>query len=308
MPAAPAMAKGGATGGSPAYGGTQVSERPMITGLSCLSGCSASSASYSARPVRVSRQATLKIRGRNMSGVQAVLFAGGPGGGDDVRVDPVGVGKMSVDVSVPKKAASGPVLVLASDTVSSPSRQRLLVIDPPGGGDHADGNGNKGDGGGGNGGGGGGASDSIAWPVPSHLIFSPFGENRGDHFHSGIDISAPIGTPVRAAAPGTVLFAGPSGAYGNFICLAHSTLSTCYAHLGEMLVTVGTQVSRGQQVGLAGMTGNSSGPHVHFEVRTGTRMWAPAVDPLKYLSGEVMSNTGSAPHGDARAALRVPLD
>jgi hypothetical protein len=307
------MAKSGASGGSPAYGGTQVTVRPMITGLSCLSGCSsASSASVSSRPVKVRPDATVKIRGRNLSGVQSVLFTGAPGSGDDVRVDPAGVGRLSVDVSVPGKAVSGPIVLLASNMSSPPSRQRLLMIDPPrGDGGHGDGDNGDGDhhgDGGGNsdkGGGGGGASDSLIWPVPSHMILSPFGENRGSHFHSGVDILAPVGTPVKAAAGGTVLFAGPSGAYGNYICVAHSTLSTCYAHLGQMLVTAGTQVSRGQELGLSGMTGNSTGPHLHFEVRTGTRMWATAVDPLGLLDGEVMSRTPTTAHS---ASVRSPLD
>jgi murein DD-endopeptidase MepM/ murein hydrolase activator NlpD len=280
--------------------------RPVILGFSCMQGCGAGVSSL--RPVSVRPDGTLKIRGRNLSGVRTVLFAGGAGRSDDVRAEPSGVGRMSIDVSVPSRARSGPIVLLASNLSSSPSRQRLIISEPRRGGDGGDDDdddrgGDDGDNDSGKGGGGGAGSDSLAWPVPRAPIYGAFGENRGSHVHAGIDISARVGTPVKAAGSGRVLFAGPSGAYGNYVCVAHASVSTCYAHLGQMLVSAGDSVSRGQVVGYAGMTGNSSGPHLHFEVRNGTLMYGLPLDPGRYLPGGVPAKTGtSSPQSSARAA------
>jgi murein DD-endopeptidase MepM/ murein hydrolase activator NlpD len=98
--------------------------------------------------------------------------------------------------------------------------------------------------------------------------------------HEGIDIAVPTGTPVGAAAPGTVIYAGWLGGYGNLVVVDHGNgLSTAYAHNSQLLVGVGTVVGTGTTISLSGNTGNSSGPHVHFEVRVG----GSAVDPLGYL-------------------------
>lgn len=98
--------------------------------------------------------------------------------------------------------------------------------------------------------------------------------------HDGVDIAAPGGTPIRAAADGTVTRAGWNGGYGNYTCLEHAGgLSTCYAHQSQILVKPGQQVRRGEVIGKVGSTGNSTGDHLHFEVRrNGT-----AVDPTPYL-------------------------
>lgn len=99
-------------------------------------------------------------------------------------------------------------------------------------------------------------------------------------FHAGVDIAAPGGTPIRAAADGTVTRAGWNGGYGNYTCLAHGDgLSTCYAHQSQILVEAGQEVRRGQVIGRVGTTGNSTGNHLHFEVR---RDGSP-VDPTAYL-------------------------
>lgn len=287
--AGPAAAENGGTanGGSSPNGGSGLRVRPVIVGLTCLQRCGASSASAGARPVAVRADGVLKIRGRNMSAVKTVIFTGRAGSRDDVRVSPSGVGRLSVDVRVPARATSGRVVLLASPlTYSSPSPGPVMVLPkdepskdpapakaPPTGPP---------------------SSAGLVWPVPRAPIYGVFGENRGTHFHSGIDISSPVGTPIQAAAAGRVLFSGPQGAYGNFICIAHSTVSTCYAHLSEMLAMVGTSVGRGQVIGKVGMTGNSRGPHLHFEVRTGTRMWATAVDPMAYLPGGLTTARASA--------------
>jgi murein DD-endopeptidase MepM/ murein hydrolase activator NlpD len=98
--------------------------------------------------------------------------------------------------------------------------------------------------------------------------------------HEGIDIGCAFGAPNRAAASGTVIHAGWLGGYGNLVVVDHGNgLSTAYAHASSIVVGVGQSVSQGQTVSLVGSTGNSSGPHLHFEVRVNGN----AVDPLLYL-------------------------
>lgn len=97
------------------------------------------------------------------------------------------------------------------------------------------------------------------------------------HLHTGLDIAAPRGTPVRAAASGVVLFAGWYGGYGKLVVLDHGQgLSTLYGHLSVVGVAVGQRVARNQVIGRVGSTGYSTGPHLHFEVRQNGR----PVDPL----------------------------
>jgi murein DD-endopeptidase MepM/ murein hydrolase activator NlpD len=120
-------------------------------------------------------------------------------------------------------------------------------------------------------------SGRLIWPINGTLT-SGFGMRWG-RMHEGIDISAPTGTQIRAAASGTVELAGPTGGYGNYTCIGHGGgLSTCYAHQSQILVS-GGQVAQGQTIGLVGSTGSSTGPHLHFEVRVNGQ----AVDPLGYL-------------------------
>ena len=121
-----------------------------------------------------------------------------------------------------------------------------------------------------------------------------FGCPRPGHMHAGMDFLAPVGTPVRAAQDGVVaLLEGPgqSGGYGNFVCLQHHTrMATCYAHLAAFApkVRMGAILERGQVLGLVGMTGNTTGAHLHFEVRRGAASCLGcAVDPAPYLSGDV---------------------
>jgi murein DD-endopeptidase MepM/ murein hydrolase activator NlpD len=119
----------------------------------------------------------------------------------------------------------------------------------------------------------------LAWPVVG-LVGSPFGP-RGDAFHPGIDIVASMGTPVRAAASGRVRFAAwNAGGYGNLVVVKiGGGVATMYAHLGEIDVRPGQAVTAGEQLGLVGMTGNATGPHLHFEVR----IHGASVDPLPAL-------------------------
>ncbi len=121
-------------------------------------------------------------------------------------------------------------------------------------------------------------SGALGWPV-SGPVTSGFGSRWG-RMHEGIDIGVGEGTPVRAAAAGTVIYAGWMSGYGNLVVVDHGNgLSTAYAHNSSLAVSVGQSVAAGELVSYSGNTGNSTGPHVHFEVRVN----GSAVDPLGYL-------------------------
>jgi murein DD-endopeptidase MepM/ murein hydrolase activator NlpD len=126
---------------------------------------------------------------------------------------------------------------------------------------------------------------ALSYPVANPVITSTFGYRihpiYGDRrLHTGVDFAANVGTPVLAAATGTVVFAGWMSGYGNAVVIDHGgALATLYAHNSALLVSVGQLVKRGQRISSAGSTGNSTGPHLHFEVRVkGT-----PVDPMSYL-------------------------
>lgn len=123
-----------------------------------------------------------------------------------------------------------------------------------------------------------------AWIFPvSGPITGVFGEQRPGHLHAGVDIAAPEGTPIRAAASGRVALMQPTGAsggYGNYTCVQHtSTLSSCYAHQVRFGTSVGASVAKGQVIGYVGNTGNSFGAHLHFEARIN----GVPVQPMNYL-------------------------
>jgi murein DD-endopeptidase MepM/ murein hydrolase activator NlpD len=122
------------------------------------------------------------------------------------------------------------------------------------------------------------SSAGLIWPV-NGPVTSPFGYRWGA-LHAGIDIGVPYGTPIHAAASGTVVLAGWTGGYGNYTCIDHGGgLATCYAHQSSYAVSAGAQVSQGQVIGYVGNTGHSFGAHLHFEVRINGN----PVDPLGYL-------------------------
>jgi murein DD-endopeptidase MepM/ murein hydrolase activator NlpD len=130
--------------------------------------------------------------------------------------------------------------------------------------------------------------DGAAAPPPAPavarpsdgLLTSPFGPRWG-RLHGGIDLAAGPGSPVRAAAPGTVSAAGAEGAYGNVVRIRHADgVETVYAHLSAAEVAVGATVAAGEQIGREGNTGRSTGSHLHFEVRQSD----VAVDPLRWLA------------------------
>ena len=124
----------------------------------------------------------------------------------------------------------------------------------------------------------------LAWPIQGQIT-SSFGMRVHPTFktkivHTGIDIKGAQGTPVGAAGPGEVLFAGWLRGYGQVIIIDHgNNLSTVYAHLSSMSVREGAAVKKGQTIGAVGSTGVATGAHLHFEVRVG----GEARDPMKYL-------------------------
>lgn len=124
--------------------------------------------------------------------------------------------------------------------------------------------------------------NGYIWPTKG-VLTSGYGMRWG-RMHKGIDIAAPIGTPIVAAAPGIVVSAGwNSGGYGNLVELQHPDGSlTLYAHNNRILVRRGQEVAQGQQISEMGSTGRSTGPHLHFEVHPNGR---GAVNPIAYLPG-----------------------
>lgn len=126
----------------------------------------------------------------------------------------------------------------------------------------------------------------LGWPCPSSSrITSPYGYRilfGVRDFHTGIDIGAVHGSNICAAESGTVILAnyGWNGGYGNYIIINHGNgITTRYAHASQLYVTAGQSVSRGQVIAAVGTTGNSTGPHLHFEVRTN----GSHTNPLNYL-------------------------
>ncbi|WP_406147963.1 M23 family metallopeptidase [Streptomyces sp. NBC_01012] len=136
------------------------------------------------------------------------------------------------------------------------------------------------------------AKKKASWEAPvSHYVLSATYGTGGDRWaskHSGQDFAVPIGTKVEAAHTGRVVKAGPNGggdgpAYGNAIVIKHANGKySQYAHLSKIEVKVGDRVNTGDEIARSGNTGNSSGPHLHFEIRTSPN-YGSALDPVAYL-------------------------
>lgn len=124
------------------------------------------------------------------------------------------------------------------------------------------------------------ASTALDWPMYGRIT-SGFGPRWG-RFHEGIDIAGATGASVRAAAAGVVRQSGWVGGYGKLVVLDHGDgLATYYGHNSQLLVTRGMSVERGQVISKVGSTGDSTGPHVHFEVR----LHGQAKNPFLWLRG-----------------------
>lgn len=134
--------------------------------------------------------------------------------------------------------------------------------------------------------------NAASWktPVKKYTLTASYGTGgaRWAAKHSGQDFAVPIGTTVTAAHTGTVVKAGPNGAgdgpaYGNAVVIKHSNGKySQYAHLSKVNVKIGQHVKTGQKIALSGNTGNSSGPHLHFEIRT-TPNYGSALNPAAFL-------------------------
>lgn len=133
---------------------------------------------------------------------------------------------------------------------------------------------------------------AVTWqkPVAAYTLSATFGKGGTlwSHKHSGQDFACPVGTPVKAVHDGVVVKAGPNGAgdgpaYGNAIVIKHADRTySQYAHLSKIKVSIGQKVAKGALIGLSGNTGNSTGPHLHFEIRT-TPNYGSAVNPVTFL-------------------------
>lgn len=132
----------------------------------------------------------------------------------------------------------------------------------------------------------------MDWPITQN-----YGETITSSFHTGIDYACPLNTPILASADGTVVFAGwDKTGYGNMVIVQHSQdCATLYAHLGSIHVSVGEKVKQGYLLGHSGSTGNSTGPHLHFEARKQWNDYKSHFDPFTLPLKSVYDNTESAP-------------
>ena len=127
-----------------------------------------------------------------------------------------------------------------------------------------------------------GSPASYIWPIRLIDVSSPYGRRNG-RLHAGIDLRAPRGTPILAAADGRVKFSGYNRGYGHMVVIDHGNgIETAYAHNSRNVVGEGQYVKQGQIVGRVGRTGNATGNHVHFEFRRDGR----ALNPTHYVKSQ----------------------
>jgi len=148
-----------------------------------------------------------------------------------------------------------------------------------------------------------GSDRELADPLRAARLTQPFGCTGlelepwsvgcpSHHFHSGIDLGAPVGSLVRAASPGVVKVGQDPRGYGTFVVVRRDAeFSTLYGHLSAVLVESGEYVGAGEVLGETGSSGNSTGPHLHFEVRVA----GEPVDPLPMLAARIAAGGGAAP-------------
>lgn len=123
------------------------------------------------------------------------------------------------------------------------------------------------------------SKNRLANPLKKGVLTSKYGMRRGKK-HDGIDLGAPLGTPIVASEDGVVIYEGKIGGYGKVLIIKHQgKLKTVYAHNRKNFVKQGDMVKRGQKIAEVGTTGNATGPHIHFEVRCSRK----AVNPLPYI-------------------------
>lgn len=142
------------------------------------------------------------------------------------------------------------------------------------------------------------------WPTVCKTISQPYGRKNARYvkgYHTGVDIACANGSPIRAVADGTITFAGWNGAYGNQVKQSVNGNEVWYNHMSRIEVKKGDGVSAGSILGRLGTTGQSTGPHLHLELRINGK----DVDPMPYLSGSKVVPAGST---DATQASLNPLD
>jgi murein DD-endopeptidase MepM/ murein hydrolase activator NlpD len=178
-----------------------------------------------------------------------------PGARRPLDVPPLAPGTAAEPEDVPERPAPGPPVHPPAPTAEAPP----AAASPPAPRSRAE-------------------RGRLRWPVKG-LLYSRFGMRQGQR-HDGIDVAAPEGAPVTAAADGTVVYAGQQSGYGHVVILRHpGGLLTLYAHNARVLVSEGSRVKAGEAIARVGQSGSTTGPHLHFEVREGTR----PRDPLLYL-------------------------
>ena len=265
-----ALAQDTSTANTHTGGARGPSAIPKLAEVACRSECGSHTRSASTRTgTRVHSKSVLRIKGRDMQTVQKVVFLGRPGSADDVFVTPNRITSRVLTITVPASASTGRIVATTSDGWSSkPSRSPVSVHQhappPPPPGATA-------------------PSDQLIWPVRGPIT-GKFGEDRGSRYHAGLDISASGGTPIKAAAAGTIVLREWTSGYGNYTCVAHASITTCYAHQSRLgSQPKGAPVKQGDVIGYVGNTGNSRGNHLHLEVRRGTKPWGTPLDPTRYL-------------------------
>jgi len=128
---------------------------------------------------------------------------------------------------------------------------------------------------------------SFVYPVVKPRLSSKYGNRihpifKSRRHHTGVDLAAPLGAPVRAIYKGTVVFADPYAGYGNLIVIMHGQgMTSHYGHLDKIKVSIGDKVDAGQIIATLGSSGQSTGPHLHFEIRHNGQV----LDPEKYIPG-----------------------
>lgn len=153
-------------------------------------------------------------------------------------------------------------------------------------------------------------ASGIVWPSDTRTISQPFGAQNGhdNGGHPGVDIAAPMNSPIYAATSGRVISAGPASGFGQWIRIqAPDGTVTVYGHMypQNMFVKVGDTVQAGQRIALVGANGNSTGPHLHFEVHQNIN--AGPEDPIAFLNSHGATSAGQAQQGDGVLALSAEL-
>ncbi len=143
------------------------------------------------------------------------------------------------------------------------------------------------------------ATGEFVYPQSGPLT-STYYSSRSYGIHGALDIAGPNATPITAARSGRVSFTGWNGGYGNLVIVNHENgYQTYYAHMSRITISNGASVARGQQLGLEGSTGNSTGPHVHFEIRrNGAKQFIPGSGGQYVQRGNAIPQTYSGLSGD----------